>query len=636
MCGIAAILSPREETCLSRVASEMVERLRHRGPDDGGLETFAGARAVARGEPCTVALAHRRLAIQDLTDAAHQPMSDPDDRYRLLFNGEIYNFLELRETLERAGERFRSRGDTEVLLRLLARDGVDALPELDGMFAILLYDRTTRTLIAARDRFGIKPLYTWTDPDGAVHFASEIKAFTACPGWRAALNGPRAADYLRRGLIDHTPETLFAGVRQVAAGTWLQVDLGALDRTPVEQRWYAPRAAALDIAPGDRAEHFRALLSTSVRRRLRADVTVGSCLSGGLDSSAVVALAAEALREHGANEGQITVTARVPEDEALDEWRYAREAAAMAGARPVAVTPEAGELLDRLDEMVWIHDEPFGSPSIFAQYRVFQAAAEHGATVMLDGQGADEQLCGYQAFFPVCLVELLRTGRVPAALRLLRGARRAHGIPGAALLARALASILPAGTLRRLRRRDSAHEVIDFESLGSVAIDPFDAMTGRRYGVEAFSIDQLTRGSLPMLLHWEDRNSMAHSIEARVPFLYPALVEFDLSLPPTAKIDGPWTKAILREALRDDLPESILRRTDKVAFATPERHWLGGANADRVQSVLDDALEGCGTIVGDAGRAVLAAIVTGDRPYDPILWRVLCFGLWMRRFEVAG
>jgi asparagine synthase (glutamine-hydrolysing) len=636
MCGIAAIFSPEPDPALHARAERMLDLLRHRGPDDAHVVGFGPGdpadRPAAPGDPVTVALAVNRLAIQDLSPAGRMPMADPTGRWWIAYNGEIYNFLELRPELERAGPPFRSRGDTEVLLRLLARDGVRALRQLDGMFAFLLYDRVTGQVTAVRDRFGIKPLYYHVEADGSLAFASEIKAFTAGAGWRATLEPARARDYLARGLVDHTPQTMFAGVRQVPPGHLVTFDAGAPPATLAPERWFGLEPHR----PPDPSESWpgrmRELLAQSVTRRLRADVDVGSCLSGGLDSSAIVCLAAEARRAAATETEQLTFTARGRDP---DEWPFATMAARHAGARPIAVSPRAEGLLAELDDLVWTQDEPFASPSIYAQSAVFRAAREHGVTVMLDGQGADEQLAGYHIFFRSHLHELLRRGRWGEAGRVVRARRRVHGLPVAGQLAKALELVVPGALARRLRPGGLVNTVVDAERLAAGWRDPYLGMPGRRGGVPGLSIDLLTAGSLPPLLHWEDRNSMAHSVEARVPFLCPAVVGFVLGLPSAAKLDGATTKVILREAMAGRVPDAILERTDKVAFATPDAAWLGPEHAERVHPVLAAAIDAAGGIIRTDGAALLRAMVDGRRPYDPILWRVICFGAWRRRFGVG-
>ena len=634
MCGIIAILSPHPAADLHRRAETMIRLLHHRGPDDRQILSLDHGRIVDPSQPATIALAHSRLSILDLSDAARQPMFDPSRRFLLLYNGEIYNFLELRQDLQRRGESFNSRGDTEVLLRLLAREGPHALPKLDGMFAFLLFDLLHHRLLAARDRFGIKPLYYWIAPDRSLIFASEIKAFTASPGWRADLNPRRASDYLARGLIDHTAETMFDGVRQLPPGHLIELNLPPALRNIAPRPWYSLQAAEPHTPPARWPRHCYELLLHSVTRRLRADVTVGSCLSGGLDSSSIVCLAAEARRARAATGGQQTFTARHP-DPKIDEWRYAETVARFAGVDPVDVHLDPDDFFDSIDALVWAQDEPFASPSVYAQYKIFQAAAEHDVTVMLDGQGADEQFAGYHAFFKVYLLELLNHARLASLAGAVRDLRRFHGLSPIPLLARMLGAAMPPPLASLLDRRPALARVVDLDRLGDPPGDPFHAMTGRCRGVRAFAVDQLAAASLPMLLHWEDRNSMAHGVEARVPFLSFPLVEFALGLPASAKLDGRWTKKILREAMRDHVPDPVRTRLDKIAFVTPEQRWFRLTHQQRARRALADSLDACGPLVHDAGRAYLHDVVDARRPYHDLFWRILCFGAWLKRFNVT-
>jgi asparagine synthase (glutamine-hydrolysing) len=265
---------------------------------------------------------------------------------------------------------------------------------------------------------------------------------------------------------------------------------------------------------------------------------------------------------------------------------------------------------------------------------VFAAAAAHGVKVMLDGQGADEQLAGYHAFFRVDLLELLRRGRLLRAHETAHARRRQHEYGVLRQLADAGAAALPPRTLAMLRRKGLVDEVVDLDALSPSWSDPFGAMTGRRRGVRAFSIDLLGAGSLPMLLHWEDRNAMAHGIEARVPFLCPALVQLVLGLPSSAKLDGAQTKVVLRKAMAGRVPERIRLRTDKLAFETPDRRWLCETHRDAAREALAGATRACGPLLRPRASRALEAVIAGERPYDAALWRVICFGAWLRRFGV--
>ena len=621
MCGLVTIISAQSAPDLGRIAAAMLETIAHRGPDGRGLAAFNHAEPTNGDEPSTIALAHRRLAIQDTSDAGLQPMATPNGQHWLSYNGEIYNFRELRRTLEADGVPFTSGCDTEVLLQLLAARGRAAIPTLDGQFAFCFLDRQANSLLLARDRFGIKPLYLWSPAPRTLCIASEIKAFTAHPQWRPRMNRTRAFDFLTRGLIDHVPgETMFEGVHQIPPGCSRLINL-ADPTAATDERWFdiathAPSAGA-DIG---------SLLAESVRRRLVADVPVGSCLSGGIDSSAVVALASRAMKQHDPASTLQTIHARASLPQ-LDESRYARAAADHAGAVIHQVVPEGNDLFDRLDELVWAQDEPFASPSIFAQFRVFEMAKSLGLKVMLDGQGADEQLCGYHAFFKAALAESFARGRFAAAHVHAHSVKAVHGVGLAAQVAQAVGTFAPPWLRARLHR----------DRLFTGGADPFDAMPHGSRTVRGLSIDQLTRGSLPMLLHWEDRNSMHFGVEARVPFLDPDLVAASLALPTADKIRRGVTKWALRETMRGTVPDLILGRTDKVAFATPEKLWI--RTDPRSPALLDRGLEAAAAFLTPEAPARLRGMLNmteGSAHYDNAVWRVICFGAWVERFGVEA
>jgi asparagine synthase (glutamine-hydrolysing) len=665
MCGLAAIFDPRGALAPEWLAS-MQAAVRHRGPDDEGVACFGPAAARAYGGPDTpeavyasalpyapargpvdargarLGLAHRRLAILDLSPAGHQPMCTRDRDCWIVFVGEIYNYLELREELARLGESFSSRCDTEVILAAWRAWGRDCVSRFNGMFAFVLYDRARNQLFAARDRFGVKPLYYWISPDGLVALASEIKQFCGLPGWKPRLNGQRAYDFLNWSVQDHTDETLFADVYQLRGGESLELDLdgrvpGPGARLPVT-RWYDLRPAPFTGTLADAGEEFRRLLTDSVRLRLRADVPVGSCLSGGLDSSSIVCLANGLLRGQDAHALQHTFSA-CSTVRRYDERDYIDEVARHTGVAAHHVYPALDQLFPLNDRITWHQDEPFASTSIYAQWQVFGLAAAHGVKVMLDGQGADEQLAGYHSFFAPRFRGLLAGLRWPTLWREMRDARSLHGYRGGWGLQHALGGLLPEALrqpLRRLAGRPgTASPWLDAGRLGAAPRDPYLAAgAARAPSVQAMSRSQLLATSLPMLLHWEDRDSMAHSIEARVPFLDYRLVEFVLGLPDEYKIAGGLTKRVLREGMRGVLPEKVRNRTDKLGFETPEEVWLRTEGSDRFRGALREAVDAGGGIIRPQALKELEDMIAGARPFSFLIWRLISFGTWMRVFSL--
>ncbi len=666
MCGIAALIAGVGSD-LGALIRQMTQLASHRGPDSEGYALFsrdgrslvaaAGADTPAAAftsglahAPQTtieaacnfsigVALGHRRLAVVDLSPAAHQPMCTEDQRYWIVYNGEVYNHIELREQLQRLGCVFHSHSDTEVVLQAYRTWGRACLERFNGMFALVIFDRKARRVFCARDRFGVKPLYYWRSPEGMVAFASEIKQFSVLPGWRAILNGQRAYDFLNWGLFDHSGETLFQGVGQLRGGEYLDCGVEEAANAIRPGRWYrlTPRESNADLAQA--AGEFRDLLTDSVRLRLRADVAVGSCLSGGLDSSFIVCIANRLLREHNAHARQKTFSARA-EAARYDESAYAEEVIRATQVEGHFTLPSLEQLFPSLARITWHQDEPFGSTSIYAQWKVFELAASHGVRVMLDGQGADEMLAGYQGFFGVRFAALLRSLHWLELLRDVRATRRLHGFPVARAARYALNHLLPEALrqpLRALVGKESTRNAawLNAGALGARQVDPTIAVGAKGVGLRDYSAAQLLHTSLPMLLHWEDRDSMAHSVESRVPFLDYRLVEFVLGLPDEFKLARGVTKVVMREAMTGLVPERIRSRHDKIGFATPEEVWMRERGQQMFRQAITTAVEQSRGVLRPGAVDAVEDTIAGRRPFGFHTWRMISFGVWMDRFAVA-
>jgi asparagine synthase (glutamine-hydrolysing) len=648
---------------LDDLIRKMTSVVRHRGPDGEGFAIFSApdmtvtalggtdtpeavydariAYAPRRdAEPVSgavAALGHRRLSIIDLGPTGHQPMCTADRRLWIVYNGEIYNYVELRAELELLGHSFVSHSDTEVILAAYREWGEKCLDRFNGMFAFVLVDRTARRVFAARDRFGVKPLYLWRSPRGLVAMASEIKQFSTLPGWSPILNGQRAYEFLNWGLLDHTEETLFDGVRQIRGGEYIHCSLEELLVSLPIRRWYhlAPRAFHGDMKAA--ADEFCSLFTDAVRLRLRADVPVGSCLSGGLDSSSIVCVANDLLRSAGVASQQNTFSACAKVKQ-YDERNYIDIVVDRTGVQAHYVYPGIDELFQTIDAMTWHQDEPFGSTSIYAQWHVFKLAADAGVKVLLDGQGADELLAGYHGFFAPHFAGLFATRRWGTLLREIRAAKRLHGLgfAGASMyLANAVLPELLRQPLRRLVGKSSSAP--SWFNRDRLAIDDRDPSLA--YGFKTTSVNQmahalLTATSVPMLLHWEDRDSMAHSVESRLPFLDFRVAEFLMGLPAEMKLWDATTKQVLREAMRGTLPELIRMRMDKMAFATPEETWVRQDAPERFRVELRRAVDASQGVIKDAAIDHFDAVIAGREPFNFLIWRMISFGRWMERFGV--
>lgn len=605
MCGLAGIVGPGPKAAVIAMAAAVA----HRGPDDHGVigaERAGPVVALDAGEVdgrFDVVMAHRRLAVIDPGAGGHQPMIAPDGRRCLAYNGELYNHRELRAELIGAGWRFRSRSDTEVLLAALCTWGVGALPRLAGMYAFAFLDLDAGRVLLGRDHLGIKPLY-WCRRGADVAFASEQKALLRLDGVDRTLDPQRCERYLAQGQTDHGDGTMLRSIRQVAAGCWLSLPLGG--GCGVGGRHWDPpaRAAAVD------APRLSATLERAVESHLVADVPVGTALSGGLDSSTITALAAR--RRSG-----LRAIGYRGSHGATDEWPWMRLAATASGCelRTVGIQPD--ELAADLDDLIAAQDEPFGGLSIYAQYAVFRAAAAEGLTVMLDGQGADELFGGYALYPRVAVAQRVWAQRFGPALRSAWGHGRG---PGAAAL------ILAAGLRRCIDLGPSDRALPTWLRAPRAVRRP-----QRDLGAEL--TDATLRSNLPMLLRYEDRNSMRWGIESRVPFCDRRLVELALALPSAALVDGRgWTKAALRRAVRGVVPERIRARRDKVAFEAPDLVHLPGVEAwvDQVLTASDPT--GLIDVVTLGARWCQARAA---RRADPALWRGLNFLRWIQLHDLG-
>jgi len=666
MCGISAIICQSQARDLLPLILPMNSSIRHRGPDDEGFLLYSGEvgrrplifgghdsplQLYATEYPYSpsncidaqvdlesrVAFGHRRLSIVDLSPAGHQPMCDSQGRYWIIFNGEIYNFQDIRDELSDSNFKFYSHTDTEVILAAYALWGRDCLQKFNGMWSFVILDTRKNSIFAARDRFGIKPFYYWFSPEGFLAIGSEIKQFTMLPGWSARLNPQRAYDYLIHGIADHTNQTLFRDVYQIRGGEAFEVNLNEIRNPLPVYRWYNftnhPFPGSLEMA----AEKFRSLLYNSINLRLRADVPVGSCLSGGLDSSSIVCIANILLQQLNSKSMQETFSACSRFKE-YDERDYIEAVVNQTKIKAHYIYPENCDLFRELENLVWYQDEPFGSTSIYAQWNVFRMASEHNVKVLLDGQGADEMLAGYHHFFPAHYAGLLQKLKIFSFLDEISAVNRIHGYSIQDDLKKVIYNLLPKYIRSKLGlfRNNSyvSPSWLNIKKLGAFpSLPPFpekkymDLLNDHCYL-------QLTQTSLPLLLHWEDRDSMAFSVEARVPFLDYRLVEFVVGLPPDLKIERGITKKVLRESLKSILPEKIVTRYDKLGFATPEEYWVRSENTSDWKKALSDAIENSAGIIKPEALKKFDRVVNGYEPFSFSIWRMICFSTWMKIFNV--
>lgn len=628
MCGIAGIVRPKAANL--EPIFRMTEVQRHRGPDGDGhlfVSESAASPVVSQSSELDrppfgqLALGHRRLAIIDCSDAGRQPMSYANGRLWITYNGEVYNHVELRAELTALGYRFASRSDTEVILAAYQAWGTRCFARLNGMWALAIWDSRDRRLILSRDRLGIKPLcYTRVGED--LVFTSEIKGLLEYPGVGARMNVSTARAYLAHSVTNHSNASLFEGIESFPPGCFAIVDPQRPVSIEPQKYWDLAASASVERRPDEVHERFRALFESSVKQHLRSDVRVGACLSGGLDSSAIVCQMAQL----GANPVH-TFTAMFA-DPQFDESRWAGIVNDAVGARAHWSTPGETALLDDLEDLVWHQEEPFSNASVYAQWSVMRQARDAGVLVLLDGQGADETLLGYRKFYFYHLRDLLAQGA---------WSKAASGAASLALFGDR-GAFNPLEAIRYIPRRllpRGAAIAEYFHDCAPEGTGEFNRGLGRKSLSEHQHAD-LTQFSLPALLRYEDRNSMAWSIESRVPFLDHRLVEFLFSLPAELKLGHGLTKLVMRRALSRLLPKPIVERRDKKGFATPQSVWmqgqLGARMIDEIErcSLLDSVLDRRRMIADWRGASSIrrAAMQTG-------FFRAGVFAIWARRFSIS-
>ena len=600
MCGIGGILTHAGHGELRVQLEEMMRAVAHRGPDDQGTVLF-GANRVVRGAPAKATLpdgswlagmGHRRLSIIDLSAAGHQPMSDPAGRFWIAYNGEVYNYLELRKELESGGQRFLSDTDTEVVLQAYLAWGPRCLERFNGMWAFAIYDRETGSLFCARDRFGVKPFY-FSGTNARFAFASEIKQLLTLPWVAPIRNDARLADFFLWKLETHTDQTFFSGARSLPGGHYLEVTGNELADGRFEPRRYWSPEPREPLGEKIAVDAFRELLFDSVRLRLRSDVPVGVTLSGGIDSSTVVCVAGEQ-RRLSAEPSPLKAFNVEFGDAGFSERAFAEIAAGRADAELTVLHPSQNDLAEDWQKFVWHMEEPFGGLAYFSNYQIYRLIREQGIPVVLSGQGADELLLGYPRYRGYDSRFRLRDGGLMAALREMWAARAQADMPMSTQLASTLYFAAP--WLRAARRRRMMRPFLRREFFEAHAGDLRHVRQSMVFeNPKSLQLSEMFHYQLPHLLHHEDRVSMAHSIETRLPFLDYRLLELVLGQSMDLLYRQGWNKYLLRRAMSGIIPDEIRDRRDKMGYETPTKRliqrnsemFLALLSRNRDDSVLD-------------------------------------------------
>jgi asparagine synthase (glutamine-hydrolysing) len=610
MCGIAGIIlkkGPYEP--LQDMLIHMTNQIHHRGPDGEGVYYEKN-----------VGLGHRRLAIIDRSTMGHQPMFYQDGQLVITYNGEIYNYIELRQELSQKGYRFDSHTDTEVILAAYAEWGEGCVNHFNGMWAFAILDKTRKRIFCARDRFGVKPFY-YVEAQEVFAFGSEIRQLLPFLT-NIHANQTVLVDFILTGIADHSHATFFKDVVKLQPGHFL---IYSLETHHIQiQSYYQiqPNLAMSAMNEEEAVSCFMQLLEDAVQLRLRADVAVGTCLSGGLDSSSVASLAAP-LYQAQAGRRFCGITA-VSEQESNNEAAYAKQVIDHAGMEWIIVCPTYDDFKTSLPDVVTTQEEPFGSPSITMQYFVMKTARAHGIPVLLDGQGGDETLLGYEKYYGSHLASTYQQQGALAFIDTLRTA----GKNNRKLSVLSALKYLIAGSMAPLRYRYYRQR---HRYLSAFPIIPNHLKAYSRAILNSFTLQRLEieHTNLPILLRYEDKNSMAHSIETRLPFLDYRVLEAALSLPAKYKIKEGWTKWLLRKGMEHKMPDTITWRKNKFGFEAPEALWL---------KAHQDEMRRC--VLGSALLKKISKQSALDKQFSTLdyrsQWRLYSIALWETQFGVTG
>lgn len=633
MCGLFASLS--RSGPIREDYQRQLDMIAHRGPDGAGVALVDLAGGVREGDRAGRAwLGHRRLSIIDPDPRANQPMAVADDRYVMVYNGEIYNYVELRRECVAAGWSFRTESDSEVLLACWALWGEAAVARFTGMFAFVIVDREAGEAWIGRDAFGIKPLHYALTEDRLI-VCSELAPIVSTGRVALDIDPVQTAEFIRFGASATTDTTLVEGVRRLPAATVARFDF-ATGELSEPQRFWSATTERRKISFADAVADCRERFLTNVRLHLRSDVPVGAALSGGLDSSAIVCAI-----HHLEPDVRLNTFSFISAEPGQSEEKWVDIVNAHIGAKPHKVVPQPGDLANDLDRMIAIQGEPFGSASIYAQYRVFAMAREAGVPVTLDGQGADEILAGYWPYVATYGASQIRRGRIDRALRLIAHGGDSMGtrLRMAAQLGQAL---LPAEAVARYRRALGRSILPDFLDAGWIAANGVEenaiagAMLTNYRDMASHLIDTTVRTSLPTLLRIADRSSMAFSVESRVPFLTPDFADFLFSLPPEHIVSPRGDrKHVFREAMRGILPEPVRTRRDKIGFFADDGLWLR-SNRASFERYLDE-VSAIPAFDAEKTRAYLRGFFDEGRGSAQQVWRIFMFAIWSAKMRsLAG
>ncbi len=666
MCGITAIVQLSEKSIhLPEVIKKMTDSIRHRGPDDEGYVLFNQQEHCCAGGKDTqptawnksfpyvpkediaevagnyqIALGHRRLSVIDLSEVAHQPMCDED--VWITLNGEIYNYIELRTELIALGHHFISQSDTEVLLKAYREWGISCLQKLNGMWSFIIYDKAKQILFGSRDRFGVKPMYYYKDKN-LLAFASEHKALLQIPDNKITINENAVFDYLFLSQIEMKSEGFFKNVFELMPSHYFTYDIRQNTFT-IEKYFELNFNKKLETFDASKQLEYmrqtRKLIRQAIDIRLRSDIPVGFCLSGGIDSSSIVCMAAEISKESNLSQlgSRLKVFTAVNHTDAYNEARWAEMVVKQTGTDWIQANCTAEDMMQQLEKIIYHQDIPLLSTSTYAQYKVMQSAAANGIHILIDGQGGDELFAGYAPFYSAYYSELIckmNWKTLLSEFKHIDKSPTSMAIYGKSLLKYGFDKILP--NMARLKLATLIKPEANYLNASFIVNHKANISFAGDYqlmGTNPLLHHFFTKHYLKNLLRWEDRCSMTFSVESRTPFSDDIqLIEYIFGIAATYKIRDGWSKNLLRNAMQGILPDAIKKRTDKMGFSTPQQLWLQQINGKMKEKI---------TALHHLDSFVNAEKILKD--WDPIFngndtktqdfaWRYMNYLMWREIFD---
>ncbi len=604
MCGISGIVDKKNGKISKKEIKKINDLIKHRGPDDEGF-FFKN----------NFAIAHRRLSILDLSNDGHQPMHYLE-KFVITYNGEIYNYIELKEQLKKNNYKFKSNTDTEVILASYDMWGENCVNKFNGMWAFTIYDKEKDILFCSRDRFGIKPFY-YTETDQKFIFGSEIKQLVKFHD-NLKFNKNILIDYVVTKIEDHTNETFFEKIFKLEQSHNLVYDLKK--NTFKIKKYYSINFKQNSENLLKSIQNYKKELSRAINFRLRSDVKVGTCLSGGLDSSSIAAIAAKQYNLKS-NHNFTAIHAKSSEIN-TDESEFAKLVAKFNKLDLTIIEPTKSDFKENIDEVVYTQEEPFGDPSIFMQYFVMKKAKELGCTVMLDGQGGDETLLGYQKYYPSIYIEVFRKFGFLKALKEVKNSNKNNQNMSPLWICKYIIGSLFA-SLRKLENKSHTKFLKPYEN----KFNFFNKLAKYYLNIKKLQEYEIKCTNLPILLRYEDKNSMRHSIEARLPFLDYITLEYALNLNVLYKIKNGWSKYILRRCVETYLPNKVVWRKNKIGFNAPDNTWI-----NEIDKYIKPQIK---------KSKILAEICYLDKLLDQIdksdvklKWRIYNIAIWEKVYNV--